>query len=86
MENMNDARELDQLKRQVLENLSALKGAPSLQIHDVPPDWNSRAVAPEPDPEASGAAAAEAEDGVIKREHPAEFTPAEGASPMDTTR
>ena len=42
MENLNEREELERTTQEVLENLSALKGAPSLTLQDVPPDWATR--------------------------------------------
>jgi len=43
MENLNSREYLNKKKIQILENLRMLKGAPSVQIQDVPPDtyWGS---------------------------------------------
>lgn len=38
MENMNTVEYLEKHKNQILQNLSMLKGAPSVQMHEVPPD------------------------------------------------
>ena len=83
MENLNEREELERTTQEVLENLSALKGAPSLTLQDVPPDWATRdagAAADNADPDVRQMTD---KDGAEKAEHPAEFEPKEGA--MDTT-
>jgi histone deacetylase 1/2 len=83
MENLNEREELERTTQEVLENLSALKGAPSLTLQDVPPDWATRdagAAADAADPDVRQMTD---KDGAEKAEHPAEFEPKEGA--MDTT-
>ena len=64
--------------------MSALKGAPSLTLQDVPPDWATRdagAAADAADPDQRQMV--DEKTGAEKAEHPAEFEPKEGA--MDTT-
>jgi len=85
MENANDAATLNSLKNEILDTISALKGAPSLQYHDVPPDWHQKMrniddSKQDPDEKSPPI---DAKTGAIKREHPAEFTPSEPV-PMDT--
>ena len=83
MENLNEREELERTTQEVLENLSALKGAPSLTLQDVPPDWATRdagAAADAADPDVRQMTD---KDGAEKAEHPSEFEPKEGA--MDTT-
>ena len=83
MENLNEREELERTTQEVLENLSALKGAPSLTLQGVPPDWATRdagAAADNADPDVRQMTD---KDGAEKAEHPAEFEPKEGA--MDTT-
>jgi len=84
MENLNEREELERTTQEVLENLSALKGAPSLTLQDVPPDWATRdagAAADAADPDQRQMV--DEKTGAEKAEHPAEFEPKEGA--MDTT-
>mmetsp|Transcript_23879 Transcript_23879/g.71893 ORF Transcript_23879/g.71893 Transcript_23879/m.71893 type:complete len:452 (+) Transcript_23879:1037-2392(+) len=84
MENRNDPKELDRLRDSILENLAALKGAPSVQIQAAAPAPADAAPAPaEPDPDKSGQAV-DAKTGGVKAEHPAEFAPGEPAA-MDTS-
>jgi histone deacetylase 1/2 len=85
MENANDAPHLAALRDEILDTIGALRGAPSLQYHDVPPDWHSKLKnvddsAQDPDKKSPPL---DAKTGAIKREHPAEFTPSEPV-PMDT--
>ena len=88
MENLNDPKELDDLCAEILQNLSALKGAPSLQIQDSPPDFPQhiidQAEAENPDVKPLPL---DPKTGALKAEHPAEFVPDEGNEPgaMDTT-
>jgi hypothetical protein len=39
MENMNKRDTLDNITARILQNLKNLQGAPSVQMHPVPPDW-----------------------------------------------
>jgi histone deacetylase 1/2 len=39
MENMNKPEQLQAICSRVLQNLKNLDGAPSVQMHPVPPDW-----------------------------------------------
>jgi histone deacetylase 1/2 len=40
MENQNKREHLDAITQRVLQNLKNLQGAPSIQMHPVPPDWS----------------------------------------------
>jgi len=89
MENLNEARELDDLRDQILHNLSAIKGAPSLQIQDAPPDYPQHIIdqAEAEDPDVKPLPL-DSKTGALKAEHPAEFVPDEagdGGGAMDTT-
>lgn len=75
LENANSRETLDALKDQILEQLSALKGAPSVAMHDVPPDWgqpnderDDDAHNPDHRPQAI-----DPKTGAEKREHEAEY-------------
>ena len=77
LENANTRESLAATRDELLEMLNGLKGAPSLQIHDVPPDWNSKLREVDDsaqDPDAKPPAL-DLKTGAIKREHPAEFAP-----------
>ena len=39
-ENQNTRESLEDIKYQVLQQLSMIQGAPSVQMHEVPPDWS----------------------------------------------
>ena len=39
MENQNKADQLTAITQRILQNLGSLQGAPSVQMHPVPPDW-----------------------------------------------
>ena len=91
LENANTRESLAATRDELLEMLNGLKGAPSLQIHDVPPDWNSKLREVDDsaqDPDAKPPAL-DLKTGAIKREHPAEFAPRPGSdappppAPMD---
>mmetsp|Transcript_7750 Transcript_7750/g.20575 ORF Transcript_7750/g.20575 Transcript_7750/m.20575 type:complete len:432 (-) Transcript_7750:26-1321(-) len=83
MENLNEREELERTTQEVLENLSALKGAPSLTLQDVPPDWATRDAGTAADNADPDQRQMTDKDGAEKAEHPSEFEPKEGA--MDTT-
>jgi histone deacetylase 1/2 len=84
MENLNEREELERTTQEVLENLSALRGAPALTLQDVPPDWATRDAGAErdaADPDKRNML--DEKTGAEKAEHESEFAPKEGA--MDTT-
>jgi hypothetical protein len=42
MENMNRPECLQAITSRILQNLKNLQGAPSVQMHPVPPDWTMK--------------------------------------------
>jgi histone deacetylase 1/2 len=54
VENQNSREGLEEIKIQILQQLSQIQGAPSVQMQEVPPDWATGSAA---------AAAAAAEEG-----------------------
>ena len=86
MPNLNTVRQLDSIKERVIENLRYLKGAPCVQMTEVPPDHilydEALKIATETrqskgiETQMKGgesAGAGENESGTSKRRHPAEF-------------
>lgn len=76
MENMNKREHLDNITARILQNLKNLQGAPSVQMHPVPPDWVIRNMqTPQevedsnPDKRTFGLTS----DGAVKKENEAEF-------------
>uniref|UniRef100_A0A7S2CEU7 Histone deacetylase n=1 Tax=Octactis speculum TaxID=3111310 RepID=A0A7S2CEU7_9STRA len=41
-ENLNTKESLDHCRNRILENLQTLQGAPSVQMHEVPPEWMTK--------------------------------------------
>ena len=76
LENANTPESLATVRDELLDMLGALKGAPSLQIHDVPPDWNRKIREVDDDKQDPDARPPnlDLKTGAIKREHPSEFT------------
>lgn len=78
MENVNSRDTLEDITGRVLQNLKGLQGAPSVQMHPVPPDWViNRATAQEhedthPDASTKNEQALNNYGGT-KKEHPAEY-------------
>ncbi len=76
MENMNKREHLDNITARILQNLKNLQGAPSVQMHPVPPDWVIRNQLTPQEVEDSSPdkrSAAMTSDGATKREHESEF-------------
>eukprot|EP00602_Paraphysomonas_sp_CaronLab_P005539 CAMPEP_0185025422 /NCGR_PEP_ID=MMETSP1103-20130426/8384_1 /TAXON_ID=36769 /ORGANISM="Paraphysomonas bandaiensis, Strain Caron Lab Isolate" /LENGTH=484 /DNA_ID=CAMNT_0027558621 /DNA_START=171 /DNA_END=1625 /DNA_ORIENTATION=- len=78
MENQNSPESLQDITSRVLQNLKCLQGAPSVQMHPIPPDWViDRATTQEIEDNAPDRSTRNDEgltrDGAIKKEHPAEF-------------
>lgn len=42
MENLNKREALDNITARILQNLKNLQGAPSVQMHPIPPDWSTK--------------------------------------------
>lgn len=80
--NNNDKESLEFCRNRILENLSTLQGAPSVQFHETPPALMSDDVGGEDDPEKmdSRTDASENGHGGEKASHPAEFFEEEGSS------
>lgn len=78
MDNVNSKDTLEDITARVLQNLKCIRGAPSVQMHPVPPDWVlNRATAQEiedsqPDASTKSEQALNSQGG-IKKEHEAEF-------------
>lgn len=76
MENMNKRDHLDSIRSRILQNLSNLQGAPSVQMHPIPPDWAMRhATQAEMDDSAPDARTERGltADGALRREADNEF-------------
>lgn len=78
MENVNSRDTLEDITGRVLQNLKALQGAPSVQMHPVPPDWVLNRVTAEELEDKQPDASTKDEQalnryGGTKREHEAEY-------------
>jgi histone deacetylase 1/2 len=77
MENQNKREHLEAITARVLQNLKNLQGAPSIQMHPVPPDWSlTSSVTPQEleDSEPNKRHPPMTKEGGIKPEHPVEFS------------
>lgn len=72
-ENTNKRDVLDNITARILQNLKHLQGAPSVQMHPVPPDWATRAPAPDEDANPDKRPRHETKDGASRRVSDQEF-------------
>eukprot|EP01034_Spumella_vulgaris_P028657 gene28657-35554_t len=76
MENMNKREHLDNITCRILQNLKNLQGAPSVQMHPVPPDWvikNQQNPQEVEDNQPDARSQSLTSDGATKRKHESEF-------------
>lgn len=78
MENANSRDTLEDITGRVLQNLKCLQGAPSIQMHPVPPDWVINRVTAQEEEDTQPDASTKDEralgrHGGTKKEHEAEF-------------
>eukprot|EP00605_Chrysophyceae_sp_TOSAG23-4_P000355 GSChrysophyteH1.ASY1.ANO1.402.1 assembled CDS len=76
MENQNKKEHLDAITQRVLQNLKNLQGAPSIQMHPVPPDWSfAKTITPQEleDKEPNKRHPSMTKDGGTKPAHPHEL-------------
>lgn len=79
-ENTNKRDTLDKIRTTVLQNLSYLQGAPSVQMHPIPPDWAIRHTSPQEqeDKNPDQRLPAMNSDGGLRKEHDSEFYAGDG--------
>lgn len=82
IENQNRPEDLHAITTRIMQNLKNLQGAPSVQMHPVPPDFVlNRETSQEAEdcrPDERGIDRSLGKDGVLRKEHEAEFYEPEG--------
>lgn len=72
-ENLNKRETLDNITARILQNLKNLQGAPSVQMHPVPPDWATRSNAGDDERNPDKKTPNTHKDGATRRDHENEF-------------